>query len=115
VTERDRTTVVTLEGALAKGEPPPGNLAVPVFEHGTLAVELYSPRGADRQTPHTRDEVYVVARGQGWFNDGRVRHPVHAGSFVFVPAGQDHRFEEFSADFATWVFFYGPNGGEGGV
>lgn len=24
-----------------------------------------------------------------------------------------HRFEEFSEDFATWVFFYGPEGGEG--
>jgi mannose-6-phosphate isomerase-like protein (cupin superfamily) len=112
VTERDRTTVVTLEAALARGEPPPGNLAVPVFEHGTFAAELYSPRGADRQTPHTRDEIYVVARGRGWFFDGSERHPVSEGSFVFVPAGQEHRFEDFSADFATWVFFYGPNGGE---
>lgn len=113
MTERERTTVVSLEAALARGEPPPGNLAVPVFAHGTLAAELYSPRGADRQTPHTRDEVYVVARGQGLFFDGRARQPVRAGSFVFVPAGQEHRFEEFSADFATWVFFYGPDGGEG--
>ena len=23
-----------------------------------------------------------------------------------------HRFEEFSDDFATWVMFYGPEGGE---
>jgi hypothetical protein len=23
-----------------------------------------------------------------------------------------HRFEEFSADFATWVMFWGPKGGE---
>jgi len=23
-----------------------------------------------------------------------------------------HRFEEFSNDFAVWVFFYGPEGGE---
>jgi hypothetical protein len=24
-----------------------------------------------------------------------------------------HRFEEFSDDLAVWVFFYGPEGGEG--
>ena len=28
-------------------------------------------------------------------------------------AGEVHRFERFSDDFATWVFFYGPEGGEG--
>lgn len=25
-----------------------------------------------------------------------------------------HLFEDFSADFGTWVVFYGPNGGEHG-
>jgi len=32
---------------------------------------------------------------------------------LFVPAGVEHRFENFSDDFATWVIFYGPEGGEG--
>ena len=27
-------------------------------------------------------------------------------------AGVEHRFENFSDDFAVWVFFYGPEGGE---
>jgi len=40
------------------------------------------------------------------------RHPVEAGSFIFVPAGDIHRFEDFSSDFAVWVAFYGPEGGE---
>jgi uncharacterized protein YjlB len=31
---------------------------------------------------------------------------------LFVPAGTTHRFEDFSADFATWVVFWGPQGGE---
>jgi hypothetical protein len=31
-----------------------------------------------------------------------------------VAAGVQHRFEEFSDDFATWVIFYGPEGGEQG-
>jgi hypothetical protein len=31
---------------------------------------------------------------------------------LFVGAGVEHRFEEFSDDLAVWVFFYGPEGGE---
>lgn len=107
-----RAFLVSLEGALGKGDPPPGNLALPIFAHGTLEAELYAPRGIDRQRPHSRDEVYVVASGAGQFFDGSARHAIRSGSFIFVPAGQEHRFEEFTPDFAVWVFFYGPEGGE---
>jgi mannose-6-phosphate isomerase-like protein (cupin superfamily) len=107
-----RVAHVDLAEALAKGPPPPGNLAVPVFSHGSLVVELYTPVGHDRQKPHTRDEVYFVTRGTGSFFDGEGFHPVTAGSFLFVAAGQIHRFEDFSSDFAVWVVFYGPEGGE---
>jgi mannose-6-phosphate isomerase-like protein (cupin superfamily) len=107
-----RTAIVSLAEALAKGPPPAGNLAVPMFAHGTLEVELYTPQVHDPQKPHARDEVYVVARGSGVFFDGTARHPVEAGAFLFVAAGQEHRFESFTADFAVWVFFYGPPGGE---
>ena len=104
---------VSLDEALTKGPPPPGNLAVPIFSHGSLAVELYRPVGHDPQKPHMRDEVYFVTRGHGLYFDGQQRHAVKAGSFLFVPAGQIHRFEDFSSDFAVWVMFYGPEGGEG--
>jgi mannose-6-phosphate isomerase-like protein (cupin superfamily) len=107
-----RTALVRLAEALTKGPPPAGNLAVPIFAHGSLEVELYTPAGQDPQKPHVRDEVYLIARGTGVFFDGSQRHPVEPGSFVFVAAGQPHRFEEFSMDFAVWVFFYGPEGGE---
>ena len=83
-----------------------------VFEHGTLQVKMYRPSGTDAQTPHTRDEIYVIARGSGWFVNGGERHAFHAGDVLFVPAGVTHRFEEFSRDFSTWVIFYGPDGGE---
>lgn len=109
------TFEISLEQALKLGPPPAGNLAVPIFDHGTLNAELYSPRGHDPQKPHTRDEIYVVARGQGVFFNGSERVPVQAGSFLFVAAGQEHRFEQFSDDFAVWVFFYGPEGGEKAV
>lgn len=85
---------------------------MPIFSHGTLAVELYTPEGTDQQQPHDRDEVYFVARGTGLFFDGLERHEVEAGALLFVGAGQVHRFESFSPDFACWVLFYGPVGGE---
>ena len=107
-----RAVHVGLADALSKGPPPPGNLAVPIFAHGSLVVELYSPTGHDPQRPHTRDEIYFVTRGQGVFFDGEHRHAVETGSFLFVPAGHVHRFEGFSSDFVVWVAFYGPEGGE---
>lgn len=85
---------------------------VEVFQHGTLSVEIYKPEQVDRQKPHTRDEVYVVISGTGWFVNGETRQRFGPGEFLFVPAGVVHRFEEFTDDFATWVFFYGPEGGE---
>jgi mannose-6-phosphate isomerase-like protein (cupin superfamily) len=83
-----------------------------VFEHGTLQVKMYHPAGTDMQKPHTRDEVYVIARGSGWFVNGPERHPFQTGDMLFVPAGVEHRFDEFTGDFCTWVLFYGPEGGE---
>lgn len=106
------TAHVSLRAALSMGPPPPPNLAVPVFQHGSLQAEIYTPVGADRQQPHDRDEIYVVARGRATFFDGRTRITVEEGSFLFVGAGQLHRFEDFSDDFVVWVFFYGPAGGE---
>ena len=107
-----RVVHVPFTEALSKGPPPAGNLAVPIFSHGSLVVELYAPIHHDRQKPHARDEVYFVARGKGRFFDGTERYSIEAGSFLFVPAGHLHRFEDFSSDFAVWVIFYGQEGGE---
>ena len=106
----DRHLTVT-EG-LARLPGPEGERFVELFGHGTLSVELYAPRGHDPQSPHTRDEVYVVATGRGQFRNGEMRHPFGPGDVLFVPAGVTHRFEEFGDDLAVWVFFYGPEGGE---
>jgi mannose-6-phosphate isomerase-like protein (cupin superfamily) len=91
---------------------PLGERYAEVFAHGTLVVEFYAPRGRDPQSPHTRDELYVVLSGEGWFVNGAERHRFAAGDILFVPAGVVHRFEDFGDDFATWVVFYGPEGGE---
>ena len=103
---------ITLAEAEAMIPTPDGKRSAPLFEHGTLQVKLYAPRGADLQQPHTRDEAYVVARGNGWFVNGANRHPIATHDVLFVKAGAVHRFEAFSDNFAVWVFFYGPEGGE---
>ena len=101
-------TIAEASAALAKS----GAEFVTLFQQGTLEVEIYRPVGVDRQTPHEKDELYVVIAGTGTFVHRGERTPFRAGDTLFVRAGVPHRFEDFSADFATWVFFYGPEGGE---
>lgn len=91
---------------------PAGERFREVFRHGSLQVEVYAPRGTDPQTPHTRDEVYVVIRGRGQYVSDGGRQPFGPGDLLFAPAGVEHRFEDFTEDLAVWVLFYGPEGGE---
>jgi mannose-6-phosphate isomerase-like protein (cupin superfamily) len=100
---------------LARLPTPEGKPFVNAHEHGTLSVKLYAPRGVDAQTPHRRDEMYVVVQGEGSFVNGPNRHRFGPGDLLFVPAGVEHRFEEFTDDLAVWVVFYGPDGGESAV
>lgn len=105
---------ITLEEAMARlphQDESPLRFAT-ALEHGSLLVELYAPRDQDPQSPHAQDEVYVVVSGNGDFVNGEDRHPFGPGGVLFVPAGQTHRFENFTDDFQTWVIFYGPQGGE---
>jgi mannose-6-phosphate isomerase-like protein (cupin superfamily) len=87
-------------------------LFLELFKHGTLSVEIYRPHKIDHQKPHSRDEVYVVISGTGQFICGEELVEFEPGDFLFVPAGREHRFQNFTDDFSTWVFFYGPEGGE---
>jgi mannose-6-phosphate isomerase-like protein (cupin superfamily) len=91
---------------------PEGERFVEAFAHGSLVVELYAPAGSDPQTPHDRDEVYFVVSGAGDFVLAGARSRFAAGDALFVAAGAEHRFENFTPDFAAWVVFYGPKGGE---
>jgi mannose-6-phosphate isomerase-like protein (cupin superfamily) len=102
----------TVEEALSRLPGPDGERSVAIFEHGSLVVKLYAPRGSDPQSPHTRDEVYIVAKGRGEFVLQGSRQEFRSGDFLFAAAGDDHRFENFTDDLAVWVMFYGPEGGE---
>ena len=83
-----------------------------MMNHGSMQVEYFAPEDVDTQTPHKQDELYFIASGNAIFNRNSERIHCKTGDVLFVPAGMQHKFENFSDDFATWVVFYGPNGGE---
>ncbi len=97
----------------AKRAPiPEGARSALLMQHGAMKLRYYAPKGEDLQQPHEQDELYVIASGSGTFVSGEHRLRFGPGDALFAAAGQVHRFEDFSADFATWVIFYGPTGGE---
>jgi mannose-6-phosphate isomerase-like protein (cupin superfamily) len=86
---------------------PEGRLSSRIFADRDIEIRLYAPPGHDPQTPHDRDELYIVARGRGTFRAGDRSHDFAPGALLYVAAHEAHRFEDFSDDFATWVVFYG--------
>jgi mannose-6-phosphate isomerase-like protein (cupin superfamily) len=90
----------------------PGRRSALLLEHGSMELRWYAPKGDDPQTPHDQDEIYIVASGSGTFLRAGERFPFTPGDALFVGAGVEHRFVDFSDDFAVWVIFYGPAGGE---
>jgi mannose-6-phosphate isomerase-like protein (cupin superfamily) len=115
MSQADRSSVVRLKDAEGRIPSPAGEHFVEVLRRGTLTAKLSVGRFAPRpnqQTPHAQDELYVVVRGRGvLLHDGK-RDAFEAGDLMFVAAGTEHRFEEFSDDLAVWVLFYGREGGE---
>lgn len=108
-------TLKRLPGAPA-GAYPEGVPFATVMAGGSMRVEVFAPGsnsdGRDRQLPHSQDELYFVHSGAGEIIINGKRFAANAGDAFFVAAGAEHRFENFSSDFVTWVVFYGPQGGE---
>jgi mannose-6-phosphate isomerase-like protein (cupin superfamily) len=104
--------LLSVPEALTKLPNADGKQFATIFEHGSLAVEIYAPCGIDPQQPHTRDEVYFVVSGSGDYVCGDTRQPFGPTDLLFAAAGVAHRFENFTADLVVWVLFYGPEGGE---
>jgi mannose-6-phosphate isomerase-like protein (cupin superfamily) len=59
----------------------------------------------DRQEPHTEDEVYVVVAGRGRFVTPDRSVDVAAGSVLFVPAHEVHRFVDVTEELRVVVVF----------
>jgi mannose-6-phosphate isomerase-like protein (cupin superfamily) len=103
---------LTPEAAQQLLEEQAGSPFAILMKHGTMQVEYFQPVGTDKQEPHAQDELYFIAAGNSRFERNGEVVSVNKGDVLFVPAGMPHRFIHFSADFATWVVFYGPQGGE---
>jgi mannose-6-phosphate isomerase-like protein (cupin superfamily) len=104
--------VIHLAEARARIPGPAGEHSVSLLQRGTLNVKLSLPVAPNQQTPHAQDEVYVIIRGRGILVHDDKRDAFESGDLLFVAAGTEHRFEDFSEDLAVWVVFYGPSGGE---
>ena len=72
--------------------------SIPVLSNGSLLGTVHAPRGSDPQQPHSRDEVYIVARGNGEAVRGDARKKFQVTDLLFVPAGEIHRVENFTDD-----------------
>ncbi len=108
----DRSGVISFAEAQARIPGPAGERSVLVLQRGTLDVKLSLPVPPNQQTPHAQDEIYVVIHGRGVLvHDGK-RDPFELGDLLFVAAGGEHHYEDFSEDLALWRVFYGVQGGE---
>jgi len=96
----------------ASDEWPMGEPFTVALAHKSMSVEIYAPKETDIQTPHDQDELYFIHSGKGELVIAGERHPFESGMVFFVAAHVEHRFENFSSDFITWVVFWGPKGGE---
>lgn len=105
-------TRMTAEAALAAVRNSEDGLYGVLLQHGSMELGFYRPHEQDDQEPHSQDELYIVHRGSGVFCRGSERIPYGPGDALFVAAGVQHRFVDFSEDFSAWVVFYGPDGGE---
>lgn len=84
-----------------------GERFMQVMKNNSVALFLYAPRDRDLQQPHNRDEFYIVKKGKGNFWCDGVSSSFGEGDLLCVPAGKEHRFENFSDDLVVWVVFYG--------
>jgi len=77
-----------------------------------LSVGTYSipAGGLDDQEPHREDEIYVVQSGAATLVTDSGTAQVLAGSVIFVPAGERHRFTGVREDLALLVIFAPPYG-----
>ena len=110
--EGARSGVISFAEAAARIPESDGARNTLVIHRGTLDIRLSIPLPPNRQTPHAQDEIYVVVRGNGVLFHAGERTPFNAGDILFVAAGVEHHYEDFSTDLALWRIFYGVDGGE---
>jgi quercetin dioxygenase-like cupin family protein len=94
-----------------------GRLYREFLRRPALSVGLYelAAGSEDPQKPHTEDEIYYVLGGRARFRSGGADRPVAAGSVIFVPAGEEHRFHAITEDLSLLVVFAPAEGSAAGT
>lgn len=76
------------------------------FKKGNFELEFFAPRGRDYQTPHEKDEIYIIVRGRADLFIENEKFACATGDALYVPAKTPHHFENMTDDFAVWVIFF---------
>jgi mannose-6-phosphate isomerase-like protein (cupin superfamily) len=97
---------VTLEDAIARLGKPRQEIFTNLMKNGTMQVQYYAPKKSEACQAKERDEIFVIASGFTTFYRNGERMPCKAGDVLFVAAGIERRFENFTEDFAAWVVQY---------
>jgi mannose-6-phosphate isomerase-like protein (cupin superfamily) len=107
--------VITQAGTFTPPDGGEPNHWIVHLDSDDLSVGTYSipAGGADDQTPHTEDEIYVVRSGRATLATSSGNAQVGPGSVVYVPAMEAHRFTEILEDLALLVIFAPPYGSRG--
>ena len=106
------TERMTLQNAQRAAMASADGLYGVLLENGSMELGYYQPKNSDEQTPHEQDEIYIVQTGTGTLARGDEKIAFGPGDALFVAAGVEHHFIDFSDNFGAWVIFYGPPGGE---
>lgn len=97
---------VSIEEAIKALQQADGKPFAIVLRDKKMSIEYFAPKNIDTQQPHAQDEIYVIASGKSSFYRDGETIDCKTGDVIFVPAGMEHCFVNFSEDFATWVIFY---------
>ena len=108
----DRSGVIALAETRGLIPGPGGEHFGTPLKRGTLRLLLSLPVHPNQQRPHEQDELYFAVQGSGVLVHGGSRSLFRAGDAMFVAAGTEHHFADFTDDLAVWVVFYGRPGGE---
>ena len=118
----DRSRVIRLAEAQAGIPGLAGERSVRVLQRGTChLLGIHDARFHEVFIFASRDVVTRVAlealdllNNHGTFDAGILgqRDPFESGDILFVAAGTEHHFEDFTKVLTLWRAFYGPHGGE---
>ena len=88
---------------------PGGKQFLRIFDQEDMISGLIrlSPGQKDTQTPHPRNELYLVLRGDGYLRIGDKNYPLETQKLYYVAKGVDHEFHGNTAELLILYFFGG--------